>query len=305
METRASYMLVGIFSLLAVVGALLFVIWAARTDQSTQQEYEISFHQNVSGLSVGNDVLLSGVRVGQVSRITLSPTKPGAVQVRVRIDGDAPVRQDSTASMEPLGVTGLSVVSISGGTEASPIMKAGAKTVPTIPSQLSRLQTIMATVPAVLNSANTLLDRASAMLTPENAQSFNNIMTSVAELSDTLSQRRGSIDSSLVGMADASKSLAQASRRLDSLMLSSQKALDGSFSRAAESVDKAATRMDGLITAMQPGMTRFSRDGVEDLQQVLLETKKLMISLNRLTQKLESDPRRFFFGNSVPELRTK
>ncbi len=303
METRASYLVVGSFALLAVIGALLFVLWAGRTDQGAIRQYEVTFHQSVSGLAVGNDVLLNGVRVGQVASIRISRSDPGSVVVLLTVAADAPVRENSRASLEPQGLTGLSVVAVTGGTADSPLIKATPGTPARIPSQLSRLQTIMASMPQLLTSMNELLDRASGMLTPENSKAFGRMLESLSEVAELLSKRRPLMEEGLNNVAEASKSLAAMSKKLDKLAGSTQKLMDQNITNAADSVNKAAARLDSLLKAMEPGLTRASRESTDELQRLLVETRRLMATMNRLAQKMESDPRRFMFGNPVPEFK--
>ncbi len=304
METRASYMVVGAFALLAVIGALAFVLWAARNDKGAVRDYVVVFRQSVSGLSVGNDVLLNGVRVGQVAAIRISPKDPGSVWVRLAVSSDAPIRENSMASLEPQGLTGLSVVAVTGGTADSPLIKDSPDKPALIPSQLSRLQTIMASVPQLLNSLHELVERGNAMLSPENAKSVAQLLDSLSNVADTLSDRRPLMEEGMNNLSEASKSVASLTKKLENLTGSAQRLVDKNFTDAADSVNKAAARLDAMIRAVEPGMTRVSRESADELQRLLVEARRLMTNLGRLAQKMESDPRRFLFGNPVPEFST-
>ena len=55
METRAHHVLIGLFSVLVVVGAMLFGLWLAKASMdSTFKDYEVVFNEAVSGLSKGS-----------------------------------------------------------------------------------------------------------------------------------------------------------------------------------------------------------------------------------------------------------
>lgn len=305
MEIRASYVAVGVFTLLAVAGALIFVLWTAKSDRGSITSYDIFFRQGVSGLSVGNDVLFNGVRVGQVNEIKISPEDPETVRVRIDVAADTPVRNNSIANLEPQGLTGLAVVAISGGTADSPLLeKAGPGHVAVIPSKPSGLQTLMATAPNLLVSVNQLMDRANEMLSRENTRNFTQILDSVTKVAHTISQRSESLDRTLGAVEEAALNFAKASRRIDALAASAQRLVDGEFNRMSQSVDRAANRFDSLLTSVEPGVAQFSREGLDILQRLLAETRTTMNSMTRLMQKIESDPRRFFFGNPVPEYVT-
>ena len=52
METRAHHVMIGLFSVIVVVGAMLFGLWLAKSSvDSAFQDYEVIFNEAVSGLS--------------------------------------------------------------------------------------------------------------------------------------------------------------------------------------------------------------------------------------------------------------
>jgi len=301
METKASYIVVGAFALLVVVGALLFVLWSAKNSKGDTHSYEVAFYQSVAGLTVGSSVLLEGVRIGQVSNIKVSPNDPGQVLVQVTVSADAPIRQNSQATLEPQGVTGMSVVAISGGTADSPLINHIAGQMARIPAQPSRLQEIMNSVPSILASLDNIVKRADQLISPENTEALGTLLLSVTEIAETLAQNKESIAKGMTGFGNAGESFAASGKRLESLMASSQTLVDRDFRNAAQSVSKASGNIAALASAVEPGLHRFSRNSMQELHAFLAEARMLVTYLSNLTQKLESDPRRFLFGNPVPE----
>ncbi|MDL2210225.1 MlaD family protein [Desulfovibrio sp. OttesenSCG-928-O18] len=304
METRASYMIVGTFALLIVIGSLLFVLWTAKNSQGDLRTYEVVFNQSVAGLSVGGPVTLEGVRIGQVSGIKVSPRDPGQVMVRVLVAPDAPVRENSQATLEPQGVTGMSAVAISGGTVDSPLLAEKEGVIPRIPSKPSKLQEIMNSVPSILSSLDDIVVRASRLLSPENTEVAGRFLQALTEISETLAKNKDSIAQGVVGFGEAGQSFAVSGKRLERLMASAQTLVDRDFRDAAQSVGKAAKRFDGVAATAEPGVTKFSRDTVDELHRLMVEARRLMSNLARLSQKIESDPRRFLLGNPIPEFST-
>ncbi len=301
METRASYVIVGAFSLLIVAGCLLFVLWSAKNAKGDMRTYEIVFRQSVSGLSVGGGVLLEGVRIGQVSGIKVSPKDPGQVIVHIQVAADAPIRQNSQATLEPQGVTGVSAVAVSGGTADSPMLAEVDGVIARIPSKPSQFQEIMNSIPSILASLDSIVARANDLITPENSQSFGKLLASVTEIAGTLAENKEAMAKGMAGFGEAGQSFAVSGKRLEALMASAQTLVDRDFRDAARSVDKAATGIASATGAIEPGLQRFSRDSMEELHRLLVEARRLMTHLSSLTQKFESDPRRFLLGNPIPE----
>ena len=88
METRAHHVMIGLFSVIVVVGAMLFGLWLAKSSVDTAfQDYEVIFNEAVSGLSQGSSVQYSGIKVGDVISLSLDPKDPRRVLARIRLSG--------------------------------------------------------------------------------------------------------------------------------------------------------------------------------------------------------------------------
>ena len=67
METKANYVIVGIFTLVAIVAAFAFVYWtAAIGDRGETALLRVRIPGSASGLGRGSAVLFNGVKVGDV-----------------------------------------------------------------------------------------------------------------------------------------------------------------------------------------------------------------------------------------------
>jgi phospholipid/cholesterol/gamma-HCH transport system substrate-binding protein len=68
METRARYILMGLFVLLITVGGFGFVYWLHNTSSIGEKAvYRVIFQGSVSGLRTGSAVSFNGVRVGEIT----------------------------------------------------------------------------------------------------------------------------------------------------------------------------------------------------------------------------------------------
>ena len=124
MEPKAHHLVIGVFTLIAVVAALLFALWLAKSSADREWAYyEIVFDHAVGGLSKGNPVLYSGVEVGDVLDLQLDFDNPGHVRVLVRVEQSVPVRKDTRAGLVLANITGSMSVQFSGGSKDSPILE--------------------------------------------------------------------------------------------------------------------------------------------------------------------------------------
>ena len=86
METRANFILIGAFTLAAILGTLGFFIWLASVQVDRQYiTYGILFH-DVSGLGPSGDVLFNGISVGKVIGLAIYEEDASKVFATVEID---------------------------------------------------------------------------------------------------------------------------------------------------------------------------------------------------------------------------
>ncbi|WP_439121842.1 MlaD family protein [Marivita sp.] len=191
METKANFVLIGAFTLAGLLGTLGFFLWFAQVELDRQFDYYDIRFTSVSGLGNASDVRFSGLPVGQVVDVKLSPNQDGTILVRVEVDAATPVRTDSIATIEAQGVTGVSFVGISSGTPSAVLLEPTEETaVPEITSGRSTLQTLSEDAPRLLEETLTLVTDVGDLLGAENRERINSIISNVetasAEFANTL-----------------------------------------------------------------------------------------------------------------------
>lgn len=121
METRARYVLVGLFVLAFAAALFGFVYWLNNAggwrDRTT---YQIQFVSSVSGLRVGAPVLFNGIRVGEVTGLRLSTQTTSDVFATIAVDRDTPVRANTQVDLIFQGLTGTAAVALQGGSTPWP-----------------------------------------------------------------------------------------------------------------------------------------------------------------------------------------
>ena len=274
MEIRANYVMVGAFALAIVALAIIYAIWAAKSaDDRDSVEYEIQFQGEVSGLSLSSSVLFNGIKVGSVKKISISHKDSSIVVVLVEIQDNIPIKSDSEASLEMQGVTGQSAIMISSGKNNSPLLAdVSSEKPPIISSRASRLQEVVTSLPQILSEAKYTLKEINKALTPENIQAFTDILENMRNLT--------------ANSNDLVVNLNKAAVSANTLFVQLQ---------------GTASNLDANINLAAPGLVRFSGDGLDEFRRLLTDTRQLVNNLNRVTQKMENEPRRFLFGTQVQE----
>lgn len=205
METRANFLLIGAFTLFGILGSLGFFLWLAKVEIDRQYAYYDILFDDVSGLGEAGDVRYNGLPVGQVVGLSLDEDDSGKIRVRIEIDGGTPVKTDTEATLQLLGVTGVSYVALSGGSPgADPLTAAPGEDVPVITAGRSAIQSLFEQTPELLSKAIVLLDDLHAVVSPENQAAVGNILANLENAS-------GGLDKALADFSSLSDDLSRAS----------------------------------------------------------------------------------------------
>lgn len=189
METRANFILIGLFTLAGIAGLVGMLLWFARVELDQQFSYYDVRFSSVSGLSQASDVRFAGLPVGQVVDVRLSPDRDGTILVRLEVDADTPVRVDSVATIEAQGVTGVSFVGISSGRPDTALMTPDADTpIPQINAGQSAIQALTEDAPQLIEEALAVIQEVNQLLGAENQQRVENILQNAENASESLAQ---------------------------------------------------------------------------------------------------------------------
>jgi|KBSMisStaDraftv2_1062788.scaffolds.fasta_scaffold42100_4 phospholipid/cholesterol/gamma-HCH transport system substrate-binding protein len=297
METRAHHVIIGAFAIGVFALALGFVLWLSKS--SIDQEfalYDIVFTEAVTGLSKGGLVQYNGIKVGEVVQLSLAKDDPRKVIARIRLDADAPIRQDTRAKLGLMGVTGVAFIQLSGGSPSSPPLKpTPANPVPVIPSEESALSKLLASGSDIVTSVNDLLFRANEVLSKENVDRISSTLENLKGVTETINGQRDDLGTALRELASASGELKHTLITLDSmasttndLMRNNARQVLESTNRALESVDKVANATNSLIGDNRAAIDEFSDQGLRQLGPTIVELRETLRSLKQLSDQLST-----------------
>jgi phospholipid/cholesterol/gamma-HCH transport system substrate-binding protein len=272
METKANYLMIGGFVLGVIVLAFVFIFWMTNL-AGGGKHYYIVFNGSVAGLTTGANVGFNGIKVGDVQSLALDPQDARKVQVLISVSKDTPVRGNSRANIQSLGLTGGSGIQISAGTPDSPFLVATSETpIPVIQADPDLGQGLFDAAPAVMNNANALLTRLNDLVA-ENQESIHKTVTNIENVTTMLDQRKDEISQAISNFRDGSESFKNMSGKLEVSL--------------GDNVD---------------GLTRTAKDGLQEFGNFMREGRRTAVTLNRILEKFEADPKGFLLGgNQVPE----
>ena len=275
METRANYILIGAFTLFAILGTLGFFIWLASVQIDRQYAtYGILF-DNVSGLDPSGDVLFNGISVGKVSGLQIYEEDPSKVFTTIQIDAATPVRSDTVAQLQSQGVTGVAYISLSGGTPGSGRLTTEDGSLPMITSERSTVQTLVEDAPDLLVQATDLLKQFQALTGPENQAYVTRILRNLDASSSRLDQALTDFSQISRTVGDATAQISLFTGKLDSIgaavaiTLENANAALASAQRTFESADTALMASGTAIDSVEKTFTEAQTILRDTLPQML------------------------------------
>jgi phospholipid/cholesterol/gamma-HCH transport system substrate-binding protein len=295
METRAHHVLIGAFTIGVFLLALVFVLWMSKSSVDRKfNDYEIDFTEAVTGLSNGGLVQYNGIKVGEVIRLHLAADDPRKVVAIVRLDANAPVRQDTRAKLGLQGVTGLAFIQLSGGAPGSPpLLPTAEHPIPVIPSEESALSKLLASGSDIVVSANDMLIRMNQILSDDNVKRISSTLEHVEQLSGSLSDQRGDLSITLKQLADATGELKRTLSTLDTMANTTNALVRDDLrgvlqqtQKALESVEKVAGSTGTLVDENRGAIDRFTSQDLRQIGPTVLELRETLRSLKQLSDKL-------------------
>lgn len=310
MDRDANYVAVGAFVLLVAAMAISFVVWYTdQQDKRTYQRYEIYFQGTVSGLTAGSPVRYLGVDVGKVVRILLDPNERRRVQVIADIDSAAPIDGRTLASLSLQGVTGLLYIDLQEDHKASALGKlATGQRYPVIRSVPSDFDVLLSSLPALATHAIALVDHFDAIFSDANVDAIHVTLENARLASERLPVALRGIGELTADLDRASRQIEASASDLHGLIGAAAPDVAAAIANVRHVTDALATssaRLDLLVAETEPGVSRFTQQGLPELERLLRESRAAAADFRELSRSLEENPSRLLYepterGVAVP-----
>jgi phospholipid/cholesterol/gamma-HCH transport system substrate-binding protein len=272
METKANYVVTGLFTLAVIVSAFGFIFWFERSGGGEQAAYRVVFDGSVAGLRTGADVSFNGIRVGEVAGLSLDPSDPRKVVALLEIERVVPVRADTKAGLSFQGLTGLAEVSLTGGSDKAAPLAVPAGQLPTL--------------------------HADAAESADVTQQARNVLTRIDSM---VGENETALRASLHNIETVTNTLAQNSQRLDQVMAGLQNLTggpdgNGQIGKAADSIRRLADDLDKQSTQISAGLTQFSTTGLKQFEAFAVDGRRTLAELQKTIQNINQHPNSLIFG---------
>ena len=193
METRAPYVLIGLLVVVAIGAVFGFVYWMHSAGGFGERTiYRIRFETSVSGVLIGSAVMFNGIKAGEVTDLKINPENPNQVVATIAVLPLTPVRVDTQASLDIAGLTGIAVVSLTGGKpDAPPLPHTGNEPPLLIADPLSWQ--------SMTQAARTALQRVDTIL-GDNSEPLKSAIANLQTFTDALARNSNKIDGIVTGL---------------------------------------------------------------------------------------------------------
>ncbi len=311
MERNANYALVGVISTVLAIGLLVFIVLlAGNRFTRAYDEYDIIFHGPVRGLSQGAEVHFNGIKVGDVTKLSIDPTDSELVIVRAKVTLDVPIRTDSYATLEPLGITGVNYVQISAGTPNKPFLKSmvGPDKVPRMMSRRDALSDILAGGGTAVQRAVEAMDRVNRLLSDENIDRLSTSLENLKALTTELKERKAIIGDAQTTVQNAGEAAAQ----LRDLAKASQGLVEGDGRKTIVRLGDAAAELQGaakdtrvLLQKLNGPAGDFSANGAAQISSAVADLRRTTNQLDRLLGQVQADPQGLIAKPRAKDIQVK
>ena len=295
METRSNYIMVGAVTVALLAGVLLFIVWLAGLSGKTTKCYDIYFRQAVGGLNKGSAVTFSGVPVGQIERISLLPSRPEFVWVRIEVDEQTPVLQGTSAQIKGVGFTGVSEIQLDGAVRGSPpITRAGPQGCPVIPATAGGLGALLSSAPELMNRINRLTERLTELLSDKNQDAVADILENIRVTTAVIRERAPEMADTIADVRIAARNAGIAAHRIGVLSESTNRLVveEGrpaaqDLRKAIAQVEQATNNLDAMISDARPGVQNFTKSTLPEVNRLVHDLRELSQSLKGVSERVE------------------
>ena len=266
METRASFVLIGTFTLAVIAAAFGFVLWFQSLHTTKARiPLRIIFEGPAAGLRNGGSVNFNGIRVGEVISVKLD--NPRRVVALAMVANDAPIRKDTLVGLEFQGLTGVAAISLKGGEDAAPGVPLDEDGIPVLTADPNALQDVTEAIRGTLQNINKVV-----------------------------ADNQAAVKNSLHNLETFTASLARNSERIDDVMLK----VDGVMVNA----DNLMVGLNALAGGKEGGelfqAVKSIRELAEDFDKrsgaLMTDGRRTLGDISRAVNNLDRNPTRLLFG---------
>ncbi|NOX90665.1 MAG: MCE family protein [Calditrichaeota bacterium] len=305
---------------IAIGSILLIAVILALSIERFFKEKDIYYikYQNISvaGLDVGSSVKYLGVHIGSVQKIEIDPKNISQIIVTIGVNKGTPIKQDVSADISSVGITGLKIIELRGGTPEAPLLKPGGFIQPgkSLTEEITgKAEVIAEKLELILNNLIQLTDPVNQTkifkLVDQSQIAINRVNKILYTTQPRIASILTNLDTSMIHLAAASKSTRRTLSFLENVVQSdtfkitmrniaevADKLNKANIYNLDEEINVAVDRLNSLLEQMD----LLVRLNSLRLNQTMEQLNQMVRYLNSAAQQIDEDPSVLISG-SKPE----
>ncbi len=189
MDVNPRYTFVGIMVALILAALAVWITWLWNPSSKDKTSYYLINirQQSLAGLQIDGIVSIRGLKVGSIKSIDIDSNDVESAWVKVAINNNIPVKQDTRAVITRNPLTGLSSIDLLGSTAASPLLTAASGSdLPVIAEGTGALDQAFQQAPELLAKATTAVEKLNLLLSDDNIKTISKIIDNAEKASEQL-----------------------------------------------------------------------------------------------------------------------
>ena len=303
MNNKVNYTMVGFVVLMGIFLMLGFSYWLLQPKSEQEiRQYHINFDESVLGLNIDAPVKYRGISVGKVVSLEINPQNSEQVLVTISILKSTPIKTDTVAQLTAQGITGLSYINLSLGSDTSSELKViKGNELPIIMTQPSFFENFEASLGSMSTKISSTLTQTEKLLNDDNQKQISLLLKRTAGFMERLEK---SLDDETISHFQSSvKNIDSITAKVDNIVPKVDAFIDksvdwenkiaGSFDSIMQSYVGIRGSMDEIKRAIASGefnIKDIAEGVVPTVNNTLLEMQELMIRIDSVMQSYERSP---------------
>ena len=303
MNNKVNYTMVGFVVLMGIFLMLGFSYWLLQPKSEQEiRQYHINFDESVLGLNIDAPVKYRGISVGKVVSLEINPQNSEQVLVTISILKSTPIKTDTVAQLTAQGITGLSYINLSLGSDTSSELKViKGNELPIIMTQPSFFENFEASLGSMSTKISSTLTQTEKLLNDDNQKQISLLLKRTAGFMERLEK---SLDDETISHFQSSvKNIDSITAKVDNIVPKVDAFIDksvdwenkiaGSFDSIMQSYVGIRSSMDEIKRAIASGefnIKDIAEGVVPTVNNTLLEMQELMIRIDSVMQSYERSP---------------
>ncbi len=207
----------------------------------------------------------------------------------LEIEQGTPVKQDTVATLEVRGLTGLAYVNLVGGSRQAPPLTAPEGTIPVIPSRPSLWGRLDQKLGLVLENLIDASRELKEWLSEENRKLLLRTLEHLEALSGLMLRQSENVETAIGDLAGTLRNTRQASEGLPELVERLQKGADA-IERMANTFEHTGSTLGRAVTARDRDPQRFTSNTLPEAGAMVSDLREAAANLRKLSEALKHDP---------------